>query len=65
MMGWPNARVDERSWARSLRAEGEIRKDRAGPSREERRPSGQKIEKKETSIFFFFSNISKQFSNNV
>jgi hypothetical protein len=65
MMGQPNARADERSWARSLRAEGEIRKERAGPRREERRPSGQKIEKKETSIFFSFSNISKQFSNNV
>jgi hypothetical protein len=48
-----------------LRAEEGIRREGAGPRGEERRPSGQKIEKKKISIFFSFSNISKQFSNNV
>jgi hypothetical protein len=39
----PNARhADKRSWARLLRAEGEIRKEGAGPRREKRKPSGQK-----------------------
>jgi hypothetical protein len=29
------------------------------------RPSGQKLGREKISISFFFSNISKQFSNNV